>query len=176
MKTREKSQPGTAVLKKKGHGRAKSSLIDSAQKQLQSKTPQSSEKTTAPGPHNSEENDKALSMRPDEDDGTKSIEPSSSKPVEKENVKKHKEAEFYPGNDTHRNLHNTPTKAEGKLFERFFKDDGGVRRSMSLEDLNIGNKVFNRNHNKSTMHNPEGTNPNFIYSHVSIFITYSPLM
>ena len=94
-------------------------------------------------------------MRPDDDDGFQLVE-IDNREIDDEKSFGRKDGEFYEGNDTHRNLNNTPTEEEARRFEKFFRDDGVVRRSMSLEDLRFEKKMFNKNQNKSTIHHPEG--------------------
>ena len=164
---KEKNQGG---LRKKGHIRTKSTFVESRQSQLQVESPELSEKAKIePVYKKMEENDKPASMRPDNDDGFMAREQDKRK-GEMSVDREQDEEEFYDGNDTHRNLNNTPTKNEGKLFDRFFKDDGVVRRSMSMEDLRIDKKALKKNPNKSTLHNPAGKT--LIFSFVFSFFIH----
>ncbi len=102
-------------------------------------------------------------MRPDDDDdGFKEPKISEDETI----IRKEDEDELYLENETHRNLNNTPNAECGRRYDRFFRDDGAVRRSMSLEDLRIEPKVFNQVQNRSTVYQPKGTLA--VYSNLNV--------
>ena len=115
---------------------------------------------TIPPVHSFEENGKPASMRPDDDDEPQVLHLEEDEtPMLRTNDKS---GVIYEEDETSRHSrnsknNNTPRKEES--YGRFFREDGVVRRSMSLEDLRFEKKSFvkeNRDHNKSTIHHPEG--------------------
>jgi len=158
----DKSHGGQAGgAKKKGHLRTRSTLAGSAQIQPQVDSPEinSVGLSDAPISKNNSKIDQLPYMKPDYDDGYATINQDKDQLHESKDEQNGIEDDD-EAPDTQRNITNTPTRHEGKLFDRYFKDDGGVgRRSMSLDDPRIDKKIFPKTttNNRNTHRNPSGT-------------------
>jgi len=135
------------AAKKKGHSRTRSTMAASAQIQPQVDSPEINSLGLIDGKQNksSNKNDQLPYMKPESDDGYSPIDNDKDTLLEFKDVQNGIEDDFQ-GPDTQRNITNTPTRHEGKLFDRYFKDDGIARRSMSLDDPRIDKKNLPKNH------------------------------
>lgn len=150
--------------KKKGHLRTRSTLAGSAQIQPQVDSPaeiNSVGLSDAPplSKNNSKIDQLPYMMKPESDDGYATNDLDKDQLYESKDAHNGIEEDDDEAPDTQRNITNTPTRHEGKLFDRYFKDDGGVgRRSMSLDDPRIDKKIFPKTttNNRNTHRNPSG--------------------
>jgi len=161
--TKGKSTNGPT--RRKANSRTKSSIDPPLPAQSKSASPMrmvNNNKGTIPPVHSFEEHDKPASMRPDDDD--EPVMQIDSREIEDETpvLKGDKSGVIYEEDETSRHSKNngTPKNEDGRssIYGRFFREDGVVRRSMSLEDLRFEKKTFGnkeKDHNKSTIHHPE---------------------
>ena len=135
---------------KKGHNRAKSNITESTQKSFTKADPQATEEENVQTPKN-----KASTLKRDTDRAEySSFEPRIHSIDEEVEIKK----------DISKNLNNTPIAKEEKLFDQFFKRNGGLKKSMSSEDLRIEKRDFAaKEHQSTTVLNPIGKIPAFFF-------------
>jgi hypothetical protein len=136
---------------KKGHNRTRSNITESVQKAFVKPDSQPTEEENVQTPKN-----KASTLKRDTDRGEySSFEPRIQSIEEESDLKK----------EPSKNLNNTPIAKEEKLFDQFFKKNGGgMRKSMSTEDLRFEKREFStKEHQSTSVLNPIGNTTVYIY-------------